>query len=64
MELLCDTCARVRTLDPPVRADQPRASRPDRACPACGAEIAIAAVILLMDRRPRVLLRRTARRAA
>ncbi|MER7005683.1 hypothetical protein ABT297_21920 [Dactylosporangium sp. NPDC000555] len=60
MELHCDTCARVRTFEPPVRADDLRASCPERACTACGATIVIAPVILLMDRRPRVLLRRAA----
>ncbi|GAA4251101.1 hypothetical protein [Dactylosporangium darangshiense] len=64
MELRCDTCDRVRIFERPACADHPRSSCPDRACTACGAAIVVAPVILLMDRRPRVLLRRAARRAA
>lgn len=45
--------------------DHPAADCPDRAaCTERGAVTAVAPVILLMDRRPRVLLRRAARRAA
>ena len=52
MELHCDTCARVRTFERPGGTD--------RVCTACGAAIVVAPVIMLMDRRPRVLLRRAA----
>ncbi|WP_432829594.1 hypothetical protein [Dactylosporangium sp. CA-092794] len=66
MELHCDTCGQVRIFEQPVCVDHPRAVCPDWACTACGAAIVVAPVILLMDRRPRVLLRRVrpGRRAA
>lgn len=64
MELHCDTCARVRIFERPICTDHPRSNCPDWACTACGAAIVVAPVILLMDRRPRVLLRRAGRRAA
>ncbi|GGM66352.1 hypothetical protein GCM10007977_080000 [Dactylosporangium sucinum] len=60
MELHCDTCARLRVFEKPACTDHPRSSCPDWACTACGAAIVVAPVILLMDRRPRVLLRRAA----
>jgi hypothetical protein len=60
MELHCDTCARQWISERPAGADRPPATRSDRACAACGAAIGIAPVILLMDRRSRVILRRKA----
>ncbi|GIG50976.1 hypothetical protein Dsi01nite_090170 [Dactylosporangium siamense] len=57
MELHCDTCARQRIFERPACTDHPRATCPDRACTACGAAIVVAPVILLMDRRSRVILR-------
>jgi hypothetical protein len=57
MELHCDTCARQRIFERPAGTDHHRGSHPDRACPACGATILVTPVILLMDRRSRVLLR-------
>ncbi|WP_432977523.1 hypothetical protein [Dactylosporangium sp. CA-233914] len=60
MELHCDTCGRTRTFQRPPCTDHPRATCPDRACTACGSAIVVAPVILLMDRRPRVLLHRAA----
>jgi hypothetical protein len=59
MELHCDTCARQRIFEQPACTDHPRASCPDRACTACGAAIVVAPVILLMDRRSRVFVRRS-----
>ncbi|GAA2328025.1 hypothetical protein [Dactylosporangium salmoneum] len=64
MQLHCDTCGRVRTFERPPRPAHPAANRPDLACTGCGTAVAVAPVILLMDRRPRVLLRRPSRRAA
>ncbi|MFI5916648.1 hypothetical protein [Dactylosporangium sp. NPDC051541] len=60
MELHCDTCGQVRIFEKPTCADHPRANCPDWACTACAAAIVVAPVIMLMDRRPRVLLRRRA----
>jgi hypothetical protein len=60
MELRCDTCAQVRIFEKPACTDHPRAACPDWACTACGAAIVIAPVILLLDRRARVTLRRAA----
>ncbi|WP_433079253.1 hypothetical protein ACQP1P_39655 [Dactylosporangium sp. CA-052675] len=60
MELHCDTCGQVRIFEKPVCADHPRSSCPDWACTACDGAIVVAPVILLMDRRPRVLLRKAA----
>ena len=60
MELHCDTCKRVRIFERPLCAEHPRSTCPDRACTGCGAAIVVAPVILLMDRRPRVLLHRRA----
>ncbi|MEV6929218.1 hypothetical protein AB0M46_32665 [Dactylosporangium sp. NPDC051485] len=64
MELHCDTCGQVRTFERPPCPDHSPANRADRACTGCGTVVAIAPVILLMDRRPRVLLRRPSHRAA
>lgn len=58
MELHCDTCARQRIFESPAGTDHPRETCPDRACTGCGAAIVVAPVILLMDRRSRVLLGR------
>lgn len=58
MELHCDTCARQRIFEQPACTDHPRGSCPDRACTACGAAIVVAPVILLMDRRSRVFVKR------
>ncbi|WP_238019366.1 hypothetical protein KZZ52_51150 [Dactylosporangium sp. AC04546] len=60
MELHCDTCAGPRIFEKPACTDHPRSSCPDWACASCGAAIVVAPVILLMDRRSRVLLRRAA----
>ncbi len=58
MELHCDTCARQRIFEQPACTDHSREICPDRACTACGAAIVVAPVILLMDRRSRVFVRR------
>ena len=62
MELHCDTCARQRIFERPACADHPRETCPDRASTGCGAAIVVAPVILLMDRRSRVLLGRRGQR--
>ncbi|GAA3271033.1 MULTISPECIES: hypothetical protein [Dactylosporangium] len=59
-ELHCEACGQVRAFEKPACADHPRASCPDWACTSCDAAIVVAPVIMLMDRRPRVLLRRRA----
>jgi hypothetical protein len=63
-QMHCDTCAQLRIFEKPACADHPRASCPDWACTGCNAAIVVAPVIMLMDRRPRVLVRRAVRRAA
>jgi hypothetical protein len=72
MQQHCDTCGTRGPARPSGRPAAtgpdltgPNLTGPDPACPDCGPAVAVAPVIMLMDRRPRVLLRhRVGRRAA
>jgi hypothetical protein len=54
--LHCDECAQMRDYEQPPCLDGHGSECPEWACTGCGAAVLLSPAILLMDRRPRVLL--------
>ncbi len=65
LKLHCDVCARVRAFEQPACVESHDGDCPDWACTWCGSAIFLAPAVILVDRRPAVVLRRaTTKRAA
>jgi hypothetical protein len=60
IKLRCDVCVRVRAFERPPCGDDHGADCPEWACTGCGAAVLIAPIVMLVDRRPPVMLRRRA----
>jgi hypothetical protein len=68
LKLHCDVCAGVRVFEQPTCGERHGGECPDWACTSCGAAIFLAPAVILVDRRPAVVLRQSrktpAKRAA
>jgi hypothetical protein len=66
IKLRCEVCAGVRVFERPPCGDEHGADCPEWACTRCGSAALVAPIVMLVDRRAPVLLRRrtNARRAA
>ena len=60
LELLCDACAGTRTHEQPPCAEGHGGLCPDWICTGCNTAVFIAPVIMLVDRRTPVVVRRAA----
>jgi hypothetical protein len=56
LKLHCDICATVRSFEQPACTETHGTDCPEWACTTCGAAILQATPIMLVDRRPRVIL--------
>jgi hypothetical protein len=67
LKLHCDVCTGIRVFEQPACVESHDGECPDWACTKCGSAIFLAPPIMLLDRRPAIVLHRsrpTRRKAA